>query len=123
MAEIRQSRFFKGGMAILFIALFLFSYANATLFWHCHVISGYKIYHSHICSAAHRSAPAEAAHTASELQLIQAVDQATTTETVVPACDLEPVWLPVETIRTEPRPCAGTLLDGTTVLRGPPALA
>ena len=66
----------RSAMATLCIAIFLFSYVNATMFWHGHSGSGYWVFHSHIASAAHRTAPSENPHNSAELQLIQISNQA-----------------------------------------------
>ena len=115
----RHTQYVKGGMTVLCIAIFLFSYVNATMFWHGH--SG-AVYHSHLSSAAHRSAPASNPHTTAELLLIQAASQASCTDDVIPASALEPQRVLVETVLTEPVSSSVFLSPGTSVLRGPPAL-
>ena len=112
----------RGGLTMLCIAVFLFSYVNATMFWHGHNVSGYWFFHSHIASAFHRSAPTENSHTSAELLLIQALNQASYTEEAVFSCDLEPFRVIIETILTEPGPSSGVLFSDHVSLRGPPAL-
>ena len=107
---------------MLCIAVFLFSYVNATMFWHGHSGSGYWIFHSHIANAAHRTTPAENPHNATELLQIQAVNQASFTEDVILDCGLEPLCMLEETVSTEPVSFVVFLSPGTLVLRGPPAL-
>lgn len=104
------------------MAIFLFSYVNATMFWHGHSGSGYWVFHSHIAGPSHRSAPVETAHTASEWLLIQLVDQSSFTDDVIPVCDVAPKDMLVETVQTEPASCSVTPSYGRIVLRGPPAL-
>ncbi len=122
MNRPRISWLVRSGMTVLCMAIFLFSYVNATMFWHGHSGSGYWVFHSHIAGSSHRSAPAEAAHNAAELLLIQAVDQSSFTEEVIPVCDVAPQDMLVETVQTEPASCSGTPSYGRIVLRGPPAL-
>ena len=112
----------KNGLTMLCIAVFLFSYVNATMFWHGHSGAGYWVFHSHIANAAHRTAPAENPHNATELLQIQAVNQVSFTEDVILSCDLELVCGRVETVQTEPVSCVGILTYDHIVLRGPPAL-
>ena len=86
-------------MASLCVVIFLFSYANATMFWHGHMITvHYWIYHSHIAGKAHRSAPLDKAHTSAELQLIQTVDQISVTDDVISDCEVVPYRNVVETV-------------------------
>ncbi len=122
MNGIRHNHYINKGMTMLCIAIFLFSYVNATMFWHGHSGSGYWVFHSHIASAAHRTAPSENPHNSAELQLIQISNQASYTEEVIACCDLEPVRMLMETVQTEPTVFAGIQSSVHIVLRGPPAL-
>ena len=107
---------------MLCIAVFLFSYVNATMFWHGHSGAGYWIFHSHIAATSHRTAPAENPHNAAELQLIATADQAAFTDDVMPVCETEPFRILTETVRTEPASRTGICLYELSRLRGPPAL-
>ena len=122
MRRTRDNQFAKSGMTVLCMVIFLFSYVNATMFWHGHSGSGYWVFHSHISGSSHRSAPVEAAHTSAELLLIQAVDQSSFTEDVIPVCDLAPQGMMMETVQTEPASTSGISSFWHIVLRGPPAL-
>lgn len=107
---------------MLCIAVFLFGYVDSTMFWHGHNISGNWVFHSHISTKAHRSAPLERSHTEAEILLISAANAVSYTEEALAAFDFTPL-----------RPFAGTLAapaetDAASVkpphadLRGPPAL-
>ena len=109
-------------MTMLCIAVFLFSYVNATMFWHGHSRAGYWVFHSHIASASHRAAPSENPHNAAELLLIEAANQASFTDEVMPACDLEPLRTVLGTVQTQPESGTGICLHDLSLLRGPPAL-
>ena len=109
-------------MATLCIAIFLFSYVNATMFWHGHSVSGYWFFHSHIAGPSHRTVPFENAHTSAELLLIQTLNLASFTEDVIPACDTAPFLVTVETVMTAPESVSFVLPDSPVILRGPPAL-
>ncbi len=122
MRRTRDNQFAKSGMTVLCMVIFLFSYVNSTMFWHGHSGSGYWIFHSHISGSSHRSAPVEAAHTSTELLLIQAVDQSSLTDDVFPVCDLTPQDMMMETVQTEPASTSGISSFWHIVLRGPPAL-
>ena len=122
MKGIRRNQYMRSGMTMLCIAVFLFSYVNATMFWHGHSGAGYWVFHSHIASATHRTSPAENPHNTAELLLIQTMNQTSFTEDEILSCDLEPLRVIVETVQTEPISCAGILPYDRVVLRGPPAL-
>ncbi|MCR5709857.1 MAG: hypothetical protein K6G79_05190 [Bacteroidales bacterium] len=122
MDGIRHNKCFRSWMTMLSIVIFLFSYVNATMFWHGHNATGYWVFHSHIAGASHRSAPAESAHTSAELLLVQAVDQNSVTQDVLFSCDLRPQVALLETVWTEPASLSGTILYISALLRGPPAL-
>ena len=122
MNRPRISWLVRSGMTVLCMAIFLFSYVNATMFWHGHSGSGYWVFHSHIAGPSHRSAPVETAHTASEWLLIQLVDQSSFTDDVIPVCDVAPKDLRVETVLTELAFHAGIPAFSRVSLRGPPAL-
>ncbi len=122
MKGYRKISSLRSVMSSLCIALFLFSYVNATMFWHGHSSPGCWVFHSHIAGATHRSAPVENPHNAAELLLIQAVNQVSFTEDVIPSCDLIPIWVVLDTVQSEPVSFDEILSSGPTVLRGPPAL-
>ena len=111
-------------MATLYIAIFLFSYANSTMFWHVHMVANhYWIFHSHIAGSTHRSAPIEKAHTSEELLLIQSLNQVSLTDDVISYCEIEPFCELVETIITVPEYTCNVHYYERIVLRGPPSLA
>ena len=122
MDRIRHRGWIKNGLSMLCIAFFLFSYVNATMFWHGHVIYGHWIYHSHISSAAHRSAPDENPHTPAELQLIQVTDMVSCTDEVIPSFHLEPDFQIIETICAEPVQLTVIRSYDFISRRGPPEL-
>ena len=109
-------------MATLCVAIFLFSYVDATMFWHGHSASGSWVFHSHIAGPSHRNVPFEKAHTSAEMLLIQALNLASFTEDVIPACDTAPFRVTVETVLTVPESASFVLSDGPVILRGPPVL-
>lgn len=106
---------------MLCIAVFLFSYINSNFFWHGHKISGSWIFHSHIASASHRSSPEENTHTSTELLLIQAFNQASFTDEVMPYFSLEPISILLVTVQAEPVSWQCDLAYDHSFLRGPPA--
>ena len=122
MNRARHRGWIKNGLSMLCIAVFLFSYVNATMFWHGHVVYGHKIFHSHISSAAHRSAPEDNPHTQKGLQLIQIVDMFSCTDKVIPSYNLEPDFRIIETICTEPVQLTVIRSYDYISHRGPPEL-
>lgn len=123
MKGYRHNSIFRSAMATLCIAIFLFSYANATMFWHGHMVTKYYwIYHSHIAGKAHRSAPIDKAHTSAELQLIQTVDQISISDDVISDCEVVPYRNVVEAVISIPEYTCDTHIYEHIVLRGPPSL-
>lgn len=122
MKGYRPTSRLRSAMATLSIAIFLFSYVNATMFWHGHGSAGYRVFHSHIATAAHRAAASQIPHNAAELQLIEAANQASFTDDVMPVCELEPFRTVTGTVLTQPASVAGIRLYDLSLLRGPPAL-
>lgn len=122
MSGNRHQQALRSAMTMLCIAVFLFSYVNATMFWHGHSRAGYWVFHSHIASASHRAAPSENPHNAAELLLIEAANQISCTDEVMPACDLEPLRTVLGTVQTQPESGTGICLHDLSLLRGPPAL-
>lgn len=122
MSGKRHRQILRNGMTMLCIAVFLFSYVNATMFWHGHGSAGYRVFHSHIATAAHRAAASQIPHNAAELQLIEAANQASFTDDVMPVCELEPFRTVTGTVLTQPASVAGIRLYDLSLLRGPPAL-
>ncbi len=122
MSGIRHQQSIRSAMTMLCIAVFLFNYVNATMFWHGHSEAGYWVFHSHIASASHRAVPSENPHNAAELLLIEAADQASFTDEVMPACDLEPLRIILGTVQTQPESGTGICPHDLSLLRGPPAL-
>lgn len=104
------------------IAAFLFSYVNSTFFWHGHTVSGSRLFHSHLSSKEHRSAPATNPHTDAQLVLIQMLNASSCTEEAVAAYDLEPLrpLVAVQPVASQSSGSLGAALH--LVLRGPPAL-
>ena len=124
MTRTGQISRLRGMMTMLCIGMFLFSYVNATMFWHGHNVQGVWFYHSHIADRAHRTGQTDGGHTTAQLILIETVHQAAYTEAAVPEIAIEPVR-PAET-RTIETP--SVVQDGRTLvinfsLRGPPVLA
>ena len=122
MEGFRKSQYLRSGMTVFLTAVFLFGYANATLFWHRHLISGNWICHSHISGPAHRSAPDRASHSPAQLLLIMELDQAVFTEGACVPYYPEPFWTLIAVLRSDPVLSAGFPSVVHNVLRGPPAL-
>lgn len=107
--------------AMAFVILYIFSYANANMFWHCHTVCGQNITHSHFHGKAHQTGQADGGHTCNGLVLISIADQTTTTEEAVPTIGLSPLRPFVECILAAPVLPLQTLSAPHASLRGPPA--
>jgi len=123
MKGLRHSKWAKNGILMFCIAVFLFSYANATMFWHGHYIHGHLVLHSHISSAEHRSTPEDNPHDLAGLQLIQTVDSSPCTDEIIPSFDLEEVLTIVEPLLPEPEHLYAIRSYDYISRRGPPELA
>ena len=122
MNGMRHNQHIKQGLTMLCIAMFLFNYANASLFWHGHTVCGRWIFHSHFASKAHRTLPEGNSHTDFQLILIQTLNASSCTEEAIPAYEMEPFrqLVAIQGMVTEWAWSPGTALH--SVLRGPPAL-
>ena len=109
-------------MTMLCIAMFLFSYVNATMFWHGHDVSGNWIYHSHVSTKAHRSAPEDNTHTATQLLLIQSADEVSCTENAIAFFETDPMRPLAGILFQLPQALSGSSSYAAASLRGPPAL-
>ena len=117
----RIKRGLKNLAAMVFIVVYLFSYANANLFWHCHTISGHCVMHSHFHGEAHHG-PADGGHTCNGLILIAVADQATPTDKVVPVFDLTPLRPLLDRIQGSPVHLFQAPAVPLVTLRAPPVL-
>lgn len=107
---------------MLCIGMFLFSYVNASMFWHGHHAQGNWFFHSHIADKAHRTAHTDGGHTAAQFLLLETLNQVSYTEAAVPAFDLEPLLAPAAVILTLPAAYESRVPAFHFSLRGPPAL-
>ena len=85
-------------MAVLCIAMFLFSYVNSSMFWHYHYVKNNFFFHSHMCGSNHRTSHTDGGHTATQLILLETVSYTTLTDAAVVHFDIEPFRL--EEVRT-----------------------
>lgn len=83
MALKRDSKY-RNVLTMAFVAIMLFNYANATLFWHCHKIGDYSIFHSHIYWKTHGTGESSGGHTPGQLQIIDVVCHAVFTADAIP---------------------------------------
>ena len=77
----------KGGyrkaLTVAFVAIAFFNYANATLFWHCHIIGSASVTHSHIYWKTHTSGDPTGGHTPGQIQIIDVICHAVYTADVI----------------------------------------
>lgn len=106
--------------AMAFVIVYLFSYANANMFWHCHTICGQSITHSHIYGKAHQTGHTDGGHTANGLILISIADQVTSTEEAVQTLDLQPLRPFTKCVFGEPVLSLPSVTALHVSLRGPP---
>ena len=64
---------YRNVLTVVFIAIMLFNYANATLFWHCHRIGSASVVHSHIYGKSHGTGNSTGGHTPGQLQIIDVI--------------------------------------------------
>ena len=72
-----------------FAVIMLFNYANATMFWHSHVIGGASIMHSHIYWKTHTTGNSDGGHTSDQIQIIDLICHAVYTADAIPEIHLE----------------------------------
>lgn len=75
-------------VAGFFIVLFSAYYVNATMFWHCHIVNGVTIVHSHIHANQHH-ATSNGGHTGLSLTLIATLDALTCLNHAIQHFDLD----------------------------------
>lgn len=106
-----------------FVAIMLFNYANATLFWHCHRIGRASVAHSHIYWKTHTTGDPTGGHTSAEIQIIDIVCSAVYTDDIIPAFHLERMDV-LECVLVEPAVSWEIVgFKDVDSLRGPPSLA
>ena len=109
-------------LTMAFAVIMLFNYANATMFWHSHVIGGASIMHSHIYWKTHATGNSDGGHTSDQIQIIDLICHAVYTDDIFTEIHLErfDVFECVlqEVVFTEVSTVHSSLLS----LRGPPAL-
>ena len=109
-------------LTMVFAAVMLFNYANATMFWHSHVIGGASIMHSHIYWKTHATGNSDGGHTSDQIQIIDLICHAVYTADVIPEIHLERVDVLESVIQDV------AILEDSQVhsrilsLRGPPSL-
>ena len=76
-------------ISLALIAISLFNYANANLFWHCHRMEGASIVHSHIYGKNHGTGDTSGGHTPGQIQIIDIIFHSVFTADAVPEFHLE----------------------------------
>lgn len=122
MARTGHISWLRKEMTMLCIAIFLFSYVNSAMFWHGHNVQGFLFYHSHISDKAHRSGQTDGGHTAAQLLLIEASNQASYTDDAVQVFCIEPQCPMVALIMVLPAEYDSQATALHFSLRGPPVL-
>ena len=121
MALKRDNRY-HNVLTMAFTVIMLFNYANATMFWHSHVIGGASIMHSHIYWGDHATGDPTGGHTPGEIQIIDLICHSAYTADIIPEIHLERFdileFVSHEEAVPEISPAYSTILS----LRGPPVL-
>ena len=113
---------YRNVLTVVFIAIMLFNYANATLFWHCHRIGSASVVHSHNYGKSHGTGNSTGGHTPGQLQIIDVICHATYINDAVPDIRLERTDV-LECILATPVVLEmGHVFAETPLLRGPPEL-
>lgn len=71
-------------MTIFLIAMLIFNYVNTTMFWHCHLVDGQIIFHSHIYGKSHHTGNSDGGHTRGQLQFLDYISHTLFTDSVIP---------------------------------------
>jgi hypothetical protein len=80
---------YRNILTMVFIAIMLFNYANATMFWHCHRIGSSSVVHSHIYWKTHTTGDSCGGHTQEQLQIIDIICHAVYTADIIPEIHLD----------------------------------
>ena len=110
----------KSLVSAVFVGILLFNYVSSTMFWHCHIIDGQIITHSHIHGENHTNGNSDGGHTYSQLKLLDILSHTACTDKIIPEIHisridvLDYVFLESPAIASSPASSAD--------LRGPPAL-
>ncbi|MBR0255620.1 MAG: hypothetical protein IJQ69_06860 [Bacteroidales bacterium] len=122
MKGILHNRYFRSGMMMLCIFVFLFGYVNSSMFLHSHRVHGTVVLHSHISGKAHRSDHSAGGHTAAQFLLLNIVNHAAYTEEAFEVFELEP-FCPLEAVMAVLPASAVTVAEWLhPSLRAPPVL-
>lgn len=113
---------YRNVLTVAFIAIMLFNYANASLFWHCHKIGDISVVHSHIHGKSHGTGNSTGGHTAGQLQIIDVICHAAYTADAVPEIHLERQDVLCCILAAPAVPEERHTFAASFSLRGPPAL-
>lgn len=109
-------------MTTFCIAIFLFCYVNATMFWHGHSVQGNWLFHSHLADWAHRTAHSDGDHTAAQFQLLVELSLFACTGSAVPSFGQDVFRQEEPVTPSRPDSFASECSVCAVSLRGPPEL-
>ena len=109
-------------LTMVFAVIMLFNYANATMFWHSHVIGGASIMHSHIYWKTHATGNSDGGHTSDQIQIIDLICHAVYTADVIPEIHLERFDVLERVMQDVAVSEVSQVHSRILSLRGPPAL-
>ena len=112
----------KSLISAVFVGILLFNYVSSTMFWHCHVIDGQTITHSHIYWDDHAGGNSDGGHTYSQLKLLDILCHIVCTDSIIPDVSTSRIDV-LEYVFTESKVLACDSNHASAFdLRGPPAL-
>ena len=109
-------------LSMAFAVIMLFNYANATMFWHSHMIGGASIMHSHIYWKSHPTGNSDGGHTSDQIQIIDLICHAVYTIDNMSEIHLERYDVLECVFQEGTVPGISQVHSRILSLRGPPAL-
>ncbi|MBO4231189.1 MAG: hypothetical protein J5886_05875 [Bacteroidales bacterium] len=112
----------KSLVSAIFVGILLFNYVSSTMFWHCHVIDGQIITHSHIYGDGHACENSDGGHTFGQLKLLDILSHIVCTDTIIPDISISRIDVLEYVFSESPvLACYESPVNGID-LRGPPSL-
>lgn len=112
----------KSMISAVFVGILLFNYVSSTMFWHCHVIDGQIITHSHIYWDDHAGSNSDGGHTYNQLKLLDILSHIVCTDSIIPDLGISRIEVLEYVFMESPVKFLDAIPVNSFHLRGPPSL-
>ncbi|MBR5176478.1 MAG: hypothetical protein IKW89_11195 [Bacteroidales bacterium] len=112
----------KSVISAVFVGILLFNYVSSTMFWHCHVIDGQIITHSHIYWDDHTGSNSDSGHTYNQLKLLDILSHIVYTDSIIPDLGISRIDVLEYVFAEAPVKVFDAIPANSFHLRGPPSL-